>query len=55
MEQNSKTSIISTRSQTLQFLKFAALVHKYCTGSHKLDLERKDILIRNMILGKTNF
>ena len=33
MEQNNKTSIISTLSQTLQFLKFVALVNKCGTGS----------------------
>ena len=41
MGQNNKTSIISTLSQKLQFLKFVALVNKYGTGSTKLDLDRK--------------
>ena len=33
MEQISKTSIISTLLQKLQFLKFVALVNEYGTGS----------------------
>ena len=54
MEQNSKTSVISKLSQTLQFPKFVYPVHKYGTGSLKLDLERKEIALCSMTLGKTN-